>query len=82
MGHDMSQMAMPAGDDHSRNQRALVISAILTGVYFVVELVAGILIGASRRDPSASLPRRAPILSGTHCGRGRAIIANQHDLGT
>ena len=44
MGHDMSQMAMPPGGDHSRNQRALVISAILTGVYFVVELVAGILI--------------------------------------
>ncbi len=40
MGHDMSQMAMPSGGDHSRNQRALVISAILTGVYFVVELVA------------------------------------------
>ena len=46
MGHDMSKMAMPAGGDDSRNQRALVISAILTGIYFVVELVAGILIGS------------------------------------
>ena len=46
MGHDMSKMAMPAGGDHSQNQRALVISAILTGIYFVVELVAGILIGS------------------------------------
>ena len=46
MGHDMSKMAMPSGGDDSRNQRALVISAILTGIYFVVELVAGILIGS------------------------------------
>ena len=46
MGHDMSKMAMPSGGDDSRNQRALVISAILTGVYFVVELAAGILIGS------------------------------------
>ncbi len=30
----------------SKNQRALVISAILTGVYFVVELVAGLLVGS------------------------------------
>ncbi|MCI0832661.1 MAG: cation transporter [Chloroflexi bacterium] len=42
----MSKMAMPSGGDDSRNQRALVISAILTGVYFVVELAAGILIGS------------------------------------
>ncbi|MCI0815332.1 MAG: cation transporter [Chloroflexi bacterium] len=42
----MSKMAMPSGGDDSRNQRALVISAILTGIYFVVELVAGILIGS------------------------------------
>ena len=46
MGHDMSKMAMPSGGDDSRNQRALLISAILTGIYFVVELVAGILIGS------------------------------------
>ncbi len=46
MGHDMSKMAMPSGGDYSRNQRALVISAILTGVYFVVELIAGLLIGS------------------------------------
>ncbi len=46
MGHDMSKMAMPAGGDDSRNQRALVISAILTGVYFVVELTAALLIGS------------------------------------
>ena len=46
MGHDMSKMAMPAGGDHARNQRALIISGILTGVYFVVELVAAILIGS------------------------------------
>jgi cobalt-zinc-cadmium efflux system protein len=42
----MSKMAMPSGGDDSRNQRALVISAVLTGVYFVVELAAGILIGS------------------------------------
>ena len=42
--HDMSKMAPMPGQ--GRNQRALVISAILTGVYFVVELVAGLLIGS------------------------------------
>ena len=41
--HDMSKMAPTPGQS---NQRALVITAILTGVYFVVELVAGLLIGS------------------------------------
>ncbi len=44
MAHDMSKMAPTPGQ--MRNQRALVISAILTGVYFVVELAAGLLIGS------------------------------------
>ncbi len=46
MGHDKSKMAMPSGGDDTRNRRALIISAVLTGVYFVVELVAGLLIGS------------------------------------
>ena len=46
MGHDMSKMAMPSAGDDTGYQRALYISAILTGVYFVVELVAGLLIGS------------------------------------
>lgn len=52
---------MPTG-----TQRALTISAVLTGVYFVIELGAGILIGSvavlsdAFHTLGASSPRRSP----------------------
>ena len=42
----------------SGNQRALAISAVLTGVYFVVEITAGILIGSVRCCPMRSTRSR------------------------
>ena len=46
MGHDMSKMGSPAAGDDGQYRRALVISAILTGVYFEVELTAALIIGS------------------------------------